>query len=99
MRPSWKEARSRGAVPTASSRMEEAFANLDLDEVDLLCAGGVMGSRLFERLGFKFTVVYDLTAPTSAEDTKAVCKVFVEAKVDLIVFGGGDGRHGMFWMS
>ncbi len=86
-----KEARSRGAVQTASSRMEEAFANLDLDEVDLLSAGGIMGSRLLEHLGFKFTVVYDPKEPTSSEDTKAVSRVFLEAKVDLIVFSGGDG--------
>ncbi len=86
-----KEARSRGAIPTAGTRMEEALANLDLNGVEILCAGGIMGSSLLERLGFKFTVIHDPSEPTSAEDTKAICQAFLEAKVDLIVFCGGDG--------
>ena len=86
-----KEARSRGAIPIAASRMEEALANLDLNGVEILCAGGVMGSSLLDRLGFKFAVIHDPSEPTSSEDTKAICRACLEAKVDLIVFCGGDG--------
>jgi predicted polyphosphate/ATP-dependent NAD kinase len=86
-----KEAMRRGAVPTSSSRMEEALANLNLNGLEVLCAGGVMGAALLDKLGIGHNVVYRSSDPTSPEDSKATCRAFLEANVDLIIFGGGDG--------
>ncbi len=86
-----REALKRGAVPTAGSRMEEALESIDLQGVDVLSAGGSMGAALLDILGIAHSIVHRPTGPTSAEDSKAVCRAFLEAKVDLIVFGGGDG--------
>jgi predicted polyphosphate/ATP-dependent NAD kinase len=86
-----KEAMQRGAVPTASSRLEEALADLNLNGLEVLCAGGVMGASLLDKLGIEHKVAYRPTEPTSSEDSKASCRAFLDAGVDLIIFGGGDG--------
>jgi predicted polyphosphate/ATP-dependent NAD kinase len=86
-----KEAIQRGAVPTASSRMEEALVNLNLNGVELLSAGGVMGAALLDKLGIEHDVVYRPSDPTRSEDSMAACRAFLKANVDLIIFGGGDG--------
>lgn len=86
-----KEALRRGAVPTAGSRLEEALASMDLDGVEVLCAGDGMGAAILDRLGIKHTVVCRAEAPTNSANSKAACRAFLGAKVDLIAFGGGDG--------
>lgn len=83
------EAMRRGAVPTASSRMDEAMASLDLDGIEVLSIGNGMGAAILDKLRIENKVVYQPTEPTNSEDTKTACRVFLEAKVDLIVFGGG----------
>jgi predicted polyphosphate/ATP-dependent NAD kinase len=86
-----KEARRRGALPKAGQRMEEALASLGLDGVEVFSAGNGMGATILDRLGIKHTVAFQPKEPTSSEDSKGACLAFIKAKVDLIVFGGGDG--------
>ena len=86
-----RQARLRGASPTAASRMEEALASLDLEGVEVLSAGDGMGGTILNKLGIKHTIVHQPNEPTRAEDSKASCSAFLRDKVDLIVFGGGDG--------
>jgi predicted polyphosphate/ATP-dependent NAD kinase len=50
-----------------------------------------MGATILDKLGIKHTIIHQPTEPTHAEDSKASCRAFLQAKVDLIVFGGGDG--------
>ncbi len=51
-----------------------------------------MGQNIIESYPFNKELVYKVDKNhTTAEDTKAACKIFKERKVDLIVFVGGDG--------
>lgn len=86
-----KEARRRGALPTSGSRLEEALASLNLEGVEVLSAGNGMGATILEKLGIEHSIAYRPSEPTGPEDSKAVCRAFLEASVDLIIFAGGDG--------
>jgi len=86
----------RGAEPKAPERARralEAFANRAPD-AEVLVAGGVMGEREAETADVDARVVTnasDDVTETSAEDTRAAVRAFLEADVDLILFVGGDG--------
>ncbi|MFW6376591.1 MAG: ATP-NAD kinase family protein [archaeon] len=90
------EALDRGAEPTAPERARralEAFANRAPD-AEVLVAGGVTGEREAGAAGVDARVVTnapDEVTETSAEDTRAAVRAFLEEDVDLILFVGGDG--------
>jgi predicted polyphosphate/ATP-dependent NAD kinase len=90
------EALDRGAEPTAPERARralEALANRAPD-AEILVAGGVMGEREAEAAGVDARIVLnaaDDETETSAADTRAATRAFVEEGVDLILFVGGDG--------
>ncbi|AET65604.1 ATP-NAD kinase family protein [Methanothrix harundinacea] len=86
-----EEARARGAVPVAPQRAAAALAGLaDLDAL-FLTAAGEMGEESLRRAGLRSRVVHRPSGPSTAEDTRVACRLFVEEGVDLIVFSGGDG--------
>ncbi|WP_435096955.1 ATP-NAD kinase family protein [Halarchaeum sp. P4] len=90
------EARERGAEPRAPERAVAALRALRAaarnEDVRLLAYGGVMGEDEAREAGFDPTVVGEpADEATSAADTKAAVRVFVERDVDLILFVGGDG--------
>ncbi|MFC7133846.1 MULTISPECIES: ATP-NAD kinase family protein [Salinibaculum] len=89
------EARERGAEPRAPDRAREALdelAHLDAD-VELVTPGGVMGATEARAAGFEPTVVGPTPddAETTADDTRAAVRAFVDSGVDLVLFAGGDG--------
>jgi predicted polyphosphate/ATP-dependent NAD kinase len=90
------EALDRGAEPKAPERARralEAFANRAPD-AEVLVAGGVMGEREAEAADVDARVVTnapDDVEETSAEDTRAAVRAFLDEDVDLILFVGGDG--------
>lgn len=54
--------------------------------------GNPMGEELLKNLSFECEKVYSpIVSRTSAINTKEACKVFIEKKVDMIIFVGGDG--------
>ncbi len=86
-----EEARARGAVPVAPQRAAAALAGLaDLDAL-FLTAAGEMGEESLRRAGLRSRVAHRPSGPSTAEDTRVACRLFVEEGVDLIVFSGGDG--------
>jgi NAD+ kinase len=90
------EARERGAEPRAPDRAREALDELAATDhdVELVVAAGVMGETEARAAGFDPAVVApggDDTTETSAADTRAAVRAFVDADVDLILFAGGDG--------
>ncbi|MBP1955550.1 NAD+ kinase [Halarchaeum rubridurum] len=58
----------------------------------LLAYGGEMGEREAREAGFEPTVVgHPAETETTATDTRAAVRAFVERGVDLVLFVGGDG--------
>ena len=89
-----EEARRRGADPRSPSRAREALAHLHEQpvEVTLYTYGGEMGEEEAVAAGFDPDVVgHPDGEDTTASDTRAAVRRFVEADVDLVLFVGGDG--------
>jgi len=90
-----KAAQAQGAVSPAPQRAERALSHamLLLDgEIDIVTGGGVLGEEAASRVGLTPTVVYQAGGEqTTAADTIALARALCEAKVDVLVFAGGDG--------
>ena len=100
-----EEARERGAEPRAPERARKALRSLHRRDPDctVYAAAGVMGARAARDAGFDPEVVYDpadestaaiedpADAETTAADTRAAVREFLEREVDLVLFVGGDG--------
>ncbi len=86
-----EEALARGAVAVAPRRAEAALAGLVGLDVLFLTAAGDMGEASLRRYGLRCRVVHRPSGTSTAEDTREVCRCFIEEGVDLIVFSGGDG--------
>jgi predicted polyphosphate/ATP-dependent NAD kinase len=87
-----------GARPVASQKAEEMlreFLRLSSDNQDIrwITCGGDMGQKECQTVGFtNIQIVYiPPEKTTSAEDTKAACRLLLEKNPDIIVFCGGDG--------
>jgi predicted polyphosphate/ATP-dependent NAD kinase len=94
------EAVRRGATPTANARALEAlqqFARLcagaqHAPDVRWLTAAGNMGLGALQGAGFAAAeVVHAPSGAPSAEDTRIATGKFLAARVDLVLFCGGDG--------
>ncbi|SNZ13210.1 Predicted polyphosphate- or ATP-dependent NAD kinase [Natronoarchaeum philippinense] len=100
-----EQAVERGATPRAPDRATEAIESLARHaeaDIEVLAAGGAMGADAIRATGVEPTIVYEPAADaaepgtvepgaTTAEDTRAAVRAFVEHGVDLVVFVGGDG--------
>jgi len=86
------EALRRGAVPHAHDRAVQALSLLRSDDIAWYTAAAPMGEDVLIEAGIdRFTVAYRPDQPTNGADTKAACRAFLDAGVDLVVFCGGDG--------
>ncbi|WP_306057173.1 ATP-NAD kinase family protein [Natronococcus wangiae] len=99
------EARQRGAEPRAPERARTALASLHrrVPDFTVYTAAGVMGEDAARDAGYEPEVVYDpwsgsddppndpADADTTAEDTRAAVRAFLDHNVDLVLFVGGDG--------
>jgi len=87
-----KEAVSRGARPIAQVRAELAVQGLkDLKGFEYVTCSGSMGASVLTKAGLPYKVVYAANDKTTRTDTMQAVRVFIEQRVDLIVFAGGDG--------
>jgi len=98
------EAIERGAQPRAPERAVAALSTLRArhDDVTVVTGAGVLGADAAREAGFEPEVVYEREsgaagdtssgAPaTTAADTRAAVRAFVDAGVNLVLFVGGDG--------
>ena len=86
------EAIRRGAVPRAADRALQALSPLRGEEIRWYTSAAPMGRDVLASAGIeRCTVLHHPAAPTTAADTRAACRAFLEAGVDLILFCGGDG--------
>ncbi|MHC1709599.1 MAG: ATP-NAD kinase family protein [Methanomassiliicoccales archaeon] len=86
----YRAAVSKGAVPVALGRAVRALSRLD-EGVRFLTASGEMGEGALNDLGLAHEVVWETSGESVPEDTRQACRRFLERKVDLIAFCGGDG--------
>jgi predicted polyphosphate/ATP-dependent NAD kinase len=91
-----KEAVAKGAVPVAPQRAEEFLKALKLRlgdySVELLCCPARMGADEAEKAGFAVKVLpMTVGEETCPAETEQAVKLLKAAKVDLIIFVGGDG--------
>jgi predicted polyphosphate/ATP-dependent NAD kinase len=93
-------ARERGAEPRAPDRAAEAMRSFAerVPDATVFAGPGRMGAAAAEAAGFDPTVVGDVDAErtrepatTTAADTRAIVRAFVDRGVDLVLFVGGDG--------
>ncbi len=82
-----------GARPVASIRACTFLSKTASEgqNVRFIVGAGEMGERQIQNYSFQFTVVGEKRLVTTAEDTKMIAEIIAEAKVDLLVFCGGDG--------
>ena len=86
------EALRRGAVPRSADRAVEALSALRGQDIEWYTCSAPMGEDVLAAAGIdRYTPLYRPAVPTGAADTKAACRAFLAAGVDLIVFCGGDG--------
>ncbi|MFW6018016.1 MAG: ATP-NAD kinase family protein [Halapricum sp.] len=95
-----QQARARGARPRAPDRARNALDAMAATgtDVDLLTYAGVMGETVAREAGFEPVVVGEPDAgpdaavgQTTADDTRAAVRAFLDRAIDLILFVGGDG--------
>ena len=91
-----KEALARGAEPVSPSRAPEFLKRLHTNKADtlieVLTCPGIMGEDEAEETGWPAKILpMKVAEETSADETKTAVKLLTAAKVDLIVFVGGDG--------
>lgn len=86
-------ARARGAVPQAGSRARLALQELLpwRGRLKVFTAAGNMGADIVRELGFACEVVHEPAGPSTAADTEAAARALAAARVDLLLFAGGDG--------
>ena len=88
------QAQSRAAIALSKVTVGDTAGNTITRELMFFTAAGVMGETVLREIDIPFEVIYtaaDLSASSTAEDTKNLVRLFVEKAVDLIVFTGGDG--------
>jgi len=91
-----KEALARGAQPVAPQRAVEFLRELKQRlggyKIEVLCGSDGMGADEAKIADFSAEVLpLKVDTDTNAQDTENAIKQLVDAKVELIVFVGGDG--------
>jgi len=91
-----KEAIARGAEPIAPARATEFLQKLkesmENKKIEVTTCPGIMGEEEAREAKFPAQILpMKIGKKTSAEDTENAVKLLTAAKVDLIVFVGGDG--------
>ncbi len=89
-----EQALALGAVPMANKRVDMAlheFAKYR-NSIEVLTVNGDMGERACQRAGLRYQLIYHTQSDkTQAKDSREAARLMVEAKVDVLLFAGGDG--------
>lgn len=84
-----------GATPKAPQRVTHALKVLQpyRQQLHFITGAGALGAELLAELGFSYEVCYQAPQqPTTAADTQALAAcIGRDARVDLLLFAGGDG--------
>ena len=87
-----EKAISLGAKPIAARRAETFLAALvEANDLRLVVGAGSMGAEEANKCGLAFEAVGESKVQSTSEDTRDMAKSMLVARVDLLVFCGGDG--------
>jgi predicted polyphosphate/ATP-dependent NAD kinase len=88
-----QQAIALGAKLIAAQRAETFLAELSTAKkhIKLIVGADNMGETEAKKLDYSCKVVGEAKKETTSEDTQNIAKTITEAKVDLLVFCGGDG--------
>lgn len=89
-----RKARELGSEPVAPERAVKALEKLKESGLDfeIVTCSGEMGEDEAREAGFDPQIVAEIVSgETSPEDTKNAARKFLEDKVDIVLFAGGDG--------
>jgi len=88
-----EKAKALGAEPIAPTRAEEFLSMLAplREEIRFVTGSGMMGEEEARNQDFHHTAIGKKKNETTAKDTKETVKMMSEAKVELLIFCGGDG--------
>ena len=87
-----EEALQRGAKPVACARAKKCMQELELGASSVIfTCSAEMGENAVINKSQRYEVVYSFAGDSTSEDTKNACKTFLEERVDLLLFCGGDG--------
>ncbi len=90
-----ERARELGAVPGSEARMRRTLESLRRAHpgaLEIIAAAGAMGADSVCASGLTVLATIAIShAPTSARDTRLVALAMRDARVDLLLFAGGDG--------
>ena len=89
-------ARSMGAEDRSGPRMEKMlsyfFSINRAENLEWITSDGRMGSDWFpNELKDKIQFLHKSKGKTSASDTSEAVKILLESKIDILIYGGGDG--------
>ncbi|MFC0444638.1 ATP-NAD kinase family protein [Pseudidiomarina halophila] len=87
-------AQQLGAEAKAPQRAAQALEQLlnDAAQIKISTGAGLLGEQSCQLAGLQCEVVYQGADPSTATDSKELARRLIEdAKVDLLVFAGGDG--------
>ena len=83
-----------GAIPQSVSRTKDALNVMSnsVSDLALITYGGRMGEDAARECGFSPEIIGSPSEQkTTSKDTKAAAKAMLDAKVDVLLFAGGDG--------
>ena len=89
-----QQALERGAEPLANRRAAQALAKLSQlsKDIEVITVAAGMGEQAAREAGLNCRVVMRAASDQSeAEDTQNAVKKMLDARVDLLLFAGGDG--------
>jgi predicted polyphosphate/ATP-dependent NAD kinase len=89
-----EQALALGAIPMANKRAVTALNELLLhkNRIEVYTVNGDMGENACKAAGLDSTVIYTTSAEqTCAQDSRDAARLMSDAKVDIILFAGGDG--------
>ncbi|MGQ4276081.1 ATP-NAD kinase family protein [Pseudidiomarina sp. E22-M8] len=87
-------AQQLGAEAKAPQRATQALEQLlnDAAQIKISTGAGLLGEQSCQLAGLQCEVIYQGADPSTATDSKELARRLIEdAKVDLLVFAGGDG--------
>jgi predicted polyphosphate/ATP-dependent NAD kinase len=81
-----------GALPVTPQRASDLLSHINnIEQIQFLVAPGEMGEQYVADILLPKTVIGEVTAITTAEDTKRISKEMIQKGAELIIFVGGDG--------